>query len=410
MKKVLLTTLATITIAGFSMESAKEPVKAADTQNVSFSDIAGHWSQSNVMTAIQKGYVDGYPDGTFRPDGTITRAEYAALLSRVTNLETTTTPNAFSDLKGHWSQTEVNKLVALGFIDPTDYPNGFEADKKLTRYEMMKWISTGLAKSDPSFQQALLDTKNTLLPTPETYKGGISTDQISYIALVKGTGIIEGFEDGSFRPDNSTTRAEVTTILLRYTDVEGKKADQYKALNELREVGTTGTNVTSLTPYYYTKNLSGDKPTFSNILNKPITLKNNSGSVKVHHLIIVDSDGDQGSGVYAPMFVDKVPKAFLGRYLVYSDISITSNMEKTDLNTLGNGITSALVSFYRVTGTKVSSYGLNTIPELNAWQYLVKGEEKRVWVSSNIEKDATSSVGYSLTADNGDNVRIFLKK
>ncbi|WP_189021007.1 S-layer homology domain-containing protein, partial [Paenibacillus marchantiophytorum] len=222
--------------------------------------------------------------------------------------------------------------------------------------------------------------------------------------------IIEGFEDGSFRPDDTTTRAEVTTILLRYANVEGKKADQYKALNELREVGTTGTNVTSLTPYLYTKNLSGNRPTFSSILDNPITLKNNSGSIKVHHLIIVDSEGDQGSGVYAPMFVDKVPKVFVGQYLVYSDISITSNMEKTDLNTLGNGMPSALISFYRVVGSKVKSYGLNTIPEKNAFNYLVKGEEKRVWVESSIDKNPARSISYSLKVDNGDVVGIGFKK
>ncbi|WP_189021133.1 S-layer homology domain-containing protein, partial [Paenibacillus marchantiophytorum] len=189
----------------------------------------GHWAETAISDAVQKGYIDGYPDGSFNPNGKITRAEYAALLSRVTNLKPSSTQEAFSDLKGNWSREAVNKLTGLGFIDPSDYPNGFQSDVQLTRYEMMKWISAGLAKSDSSFQQALSDTKNTLLPTPETYKGGISSEQVPFIALVKGTGIIEGFEDGSFRPDDTTTRAEVTTILLRYANVEGKKADQYKA-------------------------------------------------------------------------------------------------------------------------------------------------------------------------------------
>ncbi|GGA17867.1 hypothetical protein GCM10008018_72450 [Paenibacillus marchantiophytorum] len=383
-------------------------VKAAST-SVSLSDIKGHWAETAISDAVQKGYIDGYPDGSFNPNGKITRAEYAALLSRVTNLKPSSTQEAFSDLKGNWSREAVNKLAGLGFIDPSDYPNGFQSDVQLTRYEMMKWISAGLAKSDSSFQQALSDTKNTLLPTPETYKGGISSEQVPFIALVKGTGIIEGFEDGSFRPDDTTTRAEVTTILLRYANVEGKKADQYKALNELREVGTTGTNVTSLTPYFYTRNLKGLTPNFSNILDKQITLKNNSGSVKFSYFIVVDSEGDQGGGVYAPMFLDKLAKWQKGQYCVFSDISITSNMDTTDLNTMANGIYSnRLISFQRLTGSKVNDYGLNTIPEMNAWSYLVKGEEKRVWVQSVIDK--TRSASFSLTADNGDDVRIGLKK
>ncbi|WP_189016067.1 S-layer homology domain-containing protein, partial [Paenibacillus marchantiophytorum] len=222
--------------------------------------------------------------------------------------------------------------------------------------------------------------------------------------------IIEGFEDGSFRPDDTTTRAEVTTILLRYANVEGKKADQYKALNELREVGTTGTNVTSLTSYFYTKNLKGITNTFSNILEKQITLKNKSGSYKIHHVIVVDTEGAEGTGVYASMFVDSVPKVFYGKYLVYLDLSLISYMDQTDMNTLANGLLTPLTSFARLPGSKVNDYGLSTIPGVNQADFFLKNEEKRVWTISYIEKNPSSSIGYPLTTDSGDDVRIFLKK
>jgi hypothetical protein len=411
MKKLLITAIAVVTLVGCALTSTKETVKAADSQTAVFSDIKGHWAEEDMNTAIQKGYVKGYPDGTFHPDGTITRAEYAALLSRVTNLKPTSTSDAFPDLKGHWSREEVNKLVALGFIDPSDYPNGFEPEKELTRYEMMKWISKGLAKSDRSFQQALVDTKNTLLPTPETYKGGISEEQIPYIALVMGTGIIEGFVDGTFRPSNTTTRAEVTAILLRYAKVEGTSADQYKALNELREVGTTGTNVTSLTQYRYTTNLNGKKSSFADILEKPIKLKNNSGSYKVHRIIFVDSEGDHGSGVYAPMFVSNVPSRFKDSYFVFSDISLTSTLDKGDPNTLANGMDNGITSVTRLDGPKVTDYGFPTIPMSNPSSFFVKGQEKRFWVVQFIKKVPSESyVTYSIKSDSGDVVGIILKK
>ncbi|AGA60036.1 putative S-layer protein (plasmid) [Thermobacillus composti KWC4] len=412
MKKFLITAMAVITFVGCVVTGAKEPVKAATSQTVTFSDIKGHWAENDIKTAIQKGYVNGYPDGTFRPNGTITRSEYAALLSRVTTLKpASSTSDVFPDLKTHWSKEEVNKLVALGFIDPSDYPNGFGPEKPLTRYEMMKWISTGLAKSDPSFQQALADTKNTLLPTPETYKGGISAEQIPYIALVKGTGIIEGFEDGSFRPSNTTTRAEVTAILLRYAKVEGTRADKYRALNELREVGTTGTNMTSLTKYRYTTNLNGKKTSFADILDKPIKLKNNSGSFKVHRIIFVDSEGDQGSGVYAPMFVSNVPSRFKNSYFVFSDISLTSTLDKGNPNTLANGMDNGITSVTHLDGPKVAEYGLPTIPVTNPSSFFVKGQEKRFWVVQFIDKVPIDNyVTYSVKTDSGDVVGIILNK
>jgi hypothetical protein len=397
MKKLLITAIAVVTLVGGAFTSTKEPVKAADSQVVVFSDIKGHWAEEDIDTAIRNGYVHGYPDGTFRPNGTITRAEYAALLSRVTNLKPASTSDAFPDLKNHWSREEVNKLVALGFIVPSDYPNGFGPEKELTRYEMMKWISTGLAKSDPSFKQALADTKNTLLPTPESFKGGISAEQIPYIALVKGTGIIEGFEDGTFRPSNTTTRAEVTAILLRYAKVEGTWADQYRALNELREVGKTGTNLTTISNYKY---VVGN---FSDISNTNITLKNNSGVLKLHRFIVVDATSGEQEGVYAPLFVRKLHDKQKGTYVTFTEMSFVSNLEKSNLLTFSMGLSTGLFSFDRIADKEhVDAVGIETLP-FDSQTYIKKGVEKRFWTTYFLNG---SHGAYYLKTDNGKVMQI----
>ncbi len=218
-----------------------------------FSDLNNHWAQKAIEQAVRQGVISGYPDHTMKPDQAVTRAEAAALISKVTKLMPSASTDLFPGLDGHWSKESVQKLAGIGMITQADYPNGFVPDEKITRFELMKWLSMGLAQSHPDFAQALADTKNTLLPTPEVYQGGIASSQIPYMALMKGTGIISGFEDGSFRPNASATRAEFISILLKYSEIEGTDPARYRDLNELREVGLTGTNITSLTPFRFSQ-------------------------------------------------------------------------------------------------------------------------------------------------------------
>ncbi|MCG7409151.1 S-layer homology domain-containing protein [Paenibacillus sp. ACRRX] len=402
MKKLLSTFLVAFLFMGSVLIHSQEP-SHANAQSVSFSDITGHWAESDIKKAIQHGYIGGYPDGTFRPNATITRAEYATILSRVTKLENKNSHVMFPDIKGHWSQESVMKLAELGFIQASDYPNNFGADRSLTRYEMMKWLSNGLVKSEPSFEEALDNTKKTLLPTPEIFTGKIAESQIPYIALVKGTGISEGFEDGTFRLDKTTTRAEVTSILLRYADVEGTNARNYKALNELREVGTTGTNIESLTPYRYLKN-NGIKNNFSVITDKQISLRNNIAIMKLHRMIVVDT-ANKGSGVYAKLFVKSISENMKDYYLIFNEISITSNSNKITVNSMNNSIESSLVSASRIKDDISTINHIPTIPLSNVSEFFSKGTTKKVWTMSVIDKNGTAS--YSLKSDNGDFVGIY---
>src|SRR5690606_36793813 len=80
-------------------------VKAAGT---GFKDVKpDHWAGKAIEAAVGKGYFKGYADGTFQPNTTVTRAEFAALLARVAEGEADVNPAAsFADLAGHWSEAE----------------------------------------------------------------------------------------------------------------------------------------------------------------------------------------------------------------------------------------------------------------------------------------------------------------
>lgn len=406
--------LGTAALLPLEAKAGGVPAEPAAAVQRSFSDVGGHWAEKVIREAAELDLVQGYGDGTFHPDGKITRAEFAAMLNRAAKQKADgeSAESTLPGLQNHWSQAEVTKLAARGFIDRNDYKDGFSPDRELTRYEMIKWISSGLVQSEPSFKQALEDTEGTLLPIPETYKGGISSEQIPYVALVKGTGIVDGFEDGTFRLAQATTRAEVSAILMRYMEVEGSKAEQYKALNELREVGVTGSNLTTITKYKYVKDLNGEEKSYAYLKDKNIPLLGGLGKMKIHRIIFLDTKSEDRS-IYSVMFQDKNVVPPTGRYMVFSDITINSESSNISSVALGDAMGNGITSSDRLTGEVIEKYGLITLPRTNVKNFLSKDSQNRIWVTQTIKEiipDNRSSVSYTIHTENNDEVTIAMSK
>ena len=62
---------------------------AASAADVTFSDVKGHWGESYIYSGVQKGYINGYTDGTFQPDKTVSRAEFSKMLNQAIGMKTT---------------------------------------------------------------------------------------------------------------------------------------------------------------------------------------------------------------------------------------------------------------------------------------------------------------------------------
>ncbi|WP_248924715.1 S-layer homology domain-containing protein [Paenibacillus hamazuiensis] len=396
MKKALVSITAMATFFILSVTSFITNVEAAKDSPTTvfeqFVDVEGHWAQDVIGKAYEAKLISGYEDATFRPDGKITRAEFSTILSRATKLSVANGSNPFSDAKGHWAESAITQVVAQGFINPSDYPNGFNPNAELTRYEMMNWIANGLMKSNASFKQSFEDTKNTLLPTPEAVKGELSTDEVPYMALVRGTGIITGFEDGTLRPKSTTTRAEVAAILLRYMDVEGKEADSYQDLNEMREVGTTGTNLTSISNYKYV----ASSVKISDLSN----VTSSAGVLKINKLIVVDARTDKPSGIYAPLFLSGGYKT--GGYRTFVDVTFISNLSEQDYIAVNQGFANSLITFNGLDQTLANDHGIVTLPS-DPTEFLQKGKERRFWITSALR---ASDWSYYLKSDSGASFQI----
>lgn len=169
-----------------------------------------------LNTADHFAYVQGYPDGTVKPAGNITRAETAAILfrlmdegSRKTYYSTT---SGFRDVaSGSWYNTYVATLNNAGVI--TDSSNGyFRPNEAITRAE----LAAMLAKFSETTGAA-------------NYFNDVSAKYwaANAIAICAKLGWITGYPDGTFRPDKNVTRAELMAMINRATGRAPKSADAF---------------------------------------------------------------------------------------------------------------------------------------------------------------------------------------
>lgn len=156
-------------------------------------DFKGHWAESYIKEFIKLGYIDGYSDGTIKPDGKVTRAEFTKLVNKVFGF-TQTTDISFGDVKSNqWYYKEVSIGVSEGYID--GYPdNTFRPDDYISREEACKIIGSILNKISEG-ETSFVDNSS------------ISDWAKVYVKGLTESGIIQGFQN-KFNPQNNMTRAE----------------------------------------------------------------------------------------------------------------------------------------------------------------------------------------------------------
>ena len=97
-----------------------------------FVDVRSGWYNAVINAVVNAGYMKGYPDGTFRPDGKITRAEFTQMIKAIDKANTGMAP--FADVKGHWAEAAINQAYANARIK--GYPDGtFRPNNHITRAE-----------------------------------------------------------------------------------------------------------------------------------------------------------------------------------------------------------------------------------------------------------------------------------
>ena len=200
-------------------------------------DIQGHWAQEEIQRAMElmiveqahlramdAGWIDGYPDGTFQPEQTITRAEFTKLLLDAIHLTPDSETVAWmkgasqaqapmEDMADHWL-TEggwMDAALVSGMVVTQDYNyHNFRPEKPIARYEiaLMTTRALGQVKEGNQPLDALDYTDdNTILPW---MKG--------YVNEAVKAGVLHGYPDGSFQPHATSTRAEAVVMIQRMLD------------------------------------------------------------------------------------------------------------------------------------------------------------------------------------------------
>lgn len=111
-----------------------------------FLDISAHWAKGYINAAAALNIVNGYEDGSFRPDENITRAEFAKMIARLTEKEIAKKAALFFDVKNHWAELYIAALAEKGIV--TGYVDGtFRPETPITRAEAVTIVNRAVTRN-----------------------------------------------------------------------------------------------------------------------------------------------------------------------------------------------------------------------------------------------------------------------
>ncbi|WP_223869474.1 S-layer homology domain-containing protein [Paenibacillus sabuli] len=181
------------------------PQEETDASEIRFSDTDGHWADEAIRSGVERGIAAGYADGTFRPDGEITRGEFAVMLSRALELPELAASPAFDDADdiAAWALPHIASAQAAGLMGGyTDHT--FRASRSISRAELAVIVA----------RAAELDT------AADAELGYVDAASIPVwalpsIAAVADAGLLKGKSGNRFDAAALATRAEVLALMLR---------------------------------------------------------------------------------------------------------------------------------------------------------------------------------------------------
>jgi hypothetical protein len=210
-----------VTVDHFTMFAVFAAAKEVPKPGVlTFKDMQGHWAAEAVGRLAGMGIVSGCPDGTFKPENAITRAEVTAMMVRALKLA----PGSENDLKFKdnasipaWARGVVAAAAREGLVKGSPQPDGtvtFEPARSVSRAEMAALAVRMLEKKVGAVAPAELRFSDANR-IPQWARASVGA------AVAKG--IVIGYPDNTFRPDKPVTRAEAAAMILRLLEaVEGK--------------------------------------------------------------------------------------------------------------------------------------------------------------------------------------------
>ena len=163
-----------------------------------------HWAFEYIADLAERGVIDGYDDGSFKPERTVSRAEWAKIMVDAAGVTVNDDGIYFNDMSNHWANKYVN--AAMNYL--TGYADGsYRPDQTAVREDvtvaMVKLKGYDMSEVDYSVLSNFTDNDS------------ISSYAKAYVAMAISKDLINGFEDNTFRGQDTLTRAEAATLLYR---------------------------------------------------------------------------------------------------------------------------------------------------------------------------------------------------
>lgn len=179
-------------------------LSATTSAKTQLRDVNSSWAKDDILTLVNKGIINGYPDGTFRPQRGITRAEFAKIVARAFHLDPQGTPK-FKDAKDHWARSHISALTERGIIK--GYPDGtFRPDNRINRAEMIAMVIRALnfGEKDGIFTQGWPETFSDIPASHWAFKS---------VELANRLGLLPPYYGEKLEPETEATRADTAHMI-----------------------------------------------------------------------------------------------------------------------------------------------------------------------------------------------------
>jgi hypothetical protein len=226
-----------------------------------FTDISGHWAEANIIKAVKNGYVNGYPDGTFKPDEKVTHAEFIKMV--VTALGLNIPVDNGSGGINDWYTKYVVSATSAGIYMQDDFSQT-EINNPINRFEMSRMSVRAIGQSN--------------------------NDSNKWMYMATNIGLIVGVDQtGTLAENENTTRAQSVSIIERILAIKsGKQLTTDKHAISRAEVLWHRTNITSMLPRYFGAPLN--KPEAFNASAMDFTGDNGNITCNTEQFVAVDME------------------------------------------------------------------------------------------------------------------------
>ena len=196
-----------------TLRSAQVP--APMTGPSQFSDLSNHWGAAFIQGLVTRGLILGFPDGTFKPEASITRAEYAAIIAKTFDLprQRGTGTGVFADVAtDFWANSAIRAAAGMGFV--SGFPDGtFRPQQALTRVQALVSLVSGLGLSGGNPDILLFYSDRAQIPSYATEAIATATQRRL---------VVNYPQSNQLEPMRDITRAEIAALIYQALVATGR--------------------------------------------------------------------------------------------------------------------------------------------------------------------------------------------